>query len=365
MQNKIKVAILCGGKSAEHEVSLQSARNIYEAINLDKYIPILIGIDKTGKWRIKEGKLDGFILDYDDPKKIHLDVDNSEEIVMIPQGRGNIYSFVKKEIIEKVEVVFPILHGTFGEDGTVQGLLKLVDIPFVGADVLGSSVGMDKEIMKILLNAENVKIGKYLVLKENRLLSFSEIKEKLNLPFFIKPANLGSSVGVAKVYTEEDFKQSLDNAFLYDRKVLVEEFIKGREIECSVLGLDYPEASCAGEIVVYSDFYSYESKYIDAQGASLKIPAEISKEKQEEVKNIAIKTFEALCCEGLGRVDMFLKENGELVVNEINTMPGFTKNSMYPKLWQESGISYPDLIDKLIQIGITRSLKENKLKTSF
>ena len=366
MSEKINVGILFGGKSAEHEVSLQSAKNVFDAIDREKYNPVLIGIDKSGRWHLKDSA--NFLLNADDPKRISLSNDENES-ALLPQSKGfitHIGDIEKKERKERIDVVFPLLHGPFGEDGTVQGLLKLADIPFVGTSVLGSALGMDKDVMKRLLRNARIPIGDFLALKSHEAMpSFKELVYKIGLPFFVKPANMGSSVGVCKVRNEQEYKESVAEAFSYDRKIIIEEFIEGRELECSVLGNEDPIASTVGEIISTHDFYSYQAKYIDEKGAVLEIPAKIPSDIAEKVSKLSIKTFQTLCAEGLSRVDFFLKEDGSVLVNEINTMPGFTQISMYPKLWSASGISYSDLIDRLITLAIQRFEKESKLKTSF
>jgi len=273
--------------------------------------------------------------------------------------------------IFKYDVIFPILHGPFGEDGTMQGYLKLADIPFVGPGVLGSAVGMDKDVMKRLFREAGIPIGKYLPLKSNeKILSFAQIEKELGSPVFIKPANMGSSVGISKANNEAEYLAALKDAFQYDTKVVIEEFISGREIECAVLGNEEPSASLPGEITPSHDFYSYDAKYIDTQGASLQIPAKLDAETTKRIQEMAIKVFTTLCCEGLSRVDFFLKTDGlsasqpGIIVNEINTMPGFTKVSMYPKMWEASGLSYTDLITRLIELAISRFERDKQLKTS-
>lgn len=362
-KKKINVAILFGGKSAEHEVSLQSAKNVFEAIDKEKYNPILVGIDKTGRWLLNDSSK--FLLNADNPKLIKLN-QASDSVALVPQSNGKISNLTREENNISIDVVFPILHGPFGEDGTVQGLLKLANIPFVGASVLGSAVAMDKDVMKRLLRDASIPIGKFIVFKsDDQIPDYKNIKEKLGAPFFIKPANMGSSVGMSKIHNESEYLEGVRNAFDYDVKIIIEEYIKGREIECSVLGNSNPIASIPGEIISNHEFYSYEAKYIDEKGAILEIPAKISNEITQQIQDFAIKTFQTLSCEGLGRVDFFLKDNGEIIVNEINTIPGFTKISMYPKLWEASGISYKELISKLIQLAIERFEKEQKLKTNY
>ena len=368
MANKLRVGILFGGKSAEHEVSLQSAKNVYDAIDRDKYEPLLIGIDKNGRWLLNDESR--FLLNANDPKNIRLNP-SSDEVALIPQSKGaisNLSAAKDDKAFHReaaIDVVFPILHGPFGEDGTVQGLLKLAEIPFVGAGVLASAVGMDKDVMKRLLRDAGLPIGKFIVLHSgDNIPDYNEVCTHLGSPLFIKPANMGSSVGISKVNDKQKFLAAVNEAFEYDTKVIIEEFIPGREIECSVLGGREITASAPGEVKSNQEFYSYDAKYIDENGAELIIPANLPAETAERVRKLAVAVFKSLCCEGLARVDVFLKENGEIVVNEINTMPGFTKISMYPKLWEASGLSYTKLIDRLIELALERFEKERKLKTS-
>ncbi len=362
-KKKINVGILFGGKSAEHEVSLQSAKNVFEAIDKEKYNSILIGIDKSGKWLLSNNSK--FLLNTDNPKLIKLN-QTSDSIAIVPQSGGKISNLSQSNKESSIDVVFPILHGPFGEDGTVQGLLKLANIPFVGASVLGSAVGMDKDVMKRLLRDSGIPIGKFIVLKSHEPIpEFQKIKDELDLPFFVKPANMGSSVGVSKIHNESEYKDGILKAFDFDTKIIIEEYIKGREIECSVLGNENPIASIPGEVISNHEFYSYDAKYIDEHGVALEIPAKISNQITKQIQELAVKTFQTLSCEGLGRVDFFLKDSGEIIINEINTIPGFTKISMYPKLWEASGISYSELIDKLIQLAIERFNKEQNLKTTY
>lgn len=368
MNKKITVGVLFGGRSAEHEVSLQSAKNIIEAIDKDKYEIILIGIDKEGKWHLNDAT--HYLLNAHNPKLIKLNTDPTNLALVPGDKTRQIITVSDHRVISTVDVVFPILHGPYGEDGSVQGLLKLADIPFVGAGILGSAVGMDKDVMKRLLRDAGVPIARFLVFSNasRREIDFGAIVERLGLPFFIKPANLGSSVGVGRVSDEGEFRRSVEAAFQYDRKILIEEYVEGREIECSVLGNEDPIASLPGEVVTDSrrhQFYSYEAKYIDENGAALEIPAQLPHALVEEVQGLAVKTFKVLCCEGMARVDFFVKKDNQVVVNELNTIPGFTKISMYPKLWEASGLSYADLIDRLIQLALERHEKERTLKTSY
>jgi D-alanine-D-alanine ligase len=325
------VGILAGGKSAEHEVSLQSARHIFGAIDRDKYEPALIQIDKTGRWLTAQS--------------------------------------VEQTLKHNFDVIFPVLHGPFGEDGTVQGLLKLLCLPFVGTDVLGSACGMDKDVSKRLLRDAGLPIGKFITVQAaEKPPLFSELAEKLSLPLFVKPANMGSSVGVYKINNETAYKESVRRAREYDHKIILEEYIEGREVECAVLeGAENepPFASIPGEIIASHEFYSYEAKYLDEHGADLRIPAPFPLPVIQEIQALAVRTFSCLCAGGLSRIDFFMRKDGALFVNEINTMPGFTKISMYPKLMEASGIPLPRLIDRLIENAFARFAREQALKTNY
>jgi len=367
MPKKITVGILFGGKSAEHEVSLQSAKNVYEAIDKSKFNVVLLGIDKSGLWRLNDAK--EFLLNSDDPKLIKLR--NIPGILALVPGEkeNQIVKTSDSKPVGKIDVVFPILHGPFGEDGTIQGLLKLANVPFVGASVLGSAVGMDKDVMKRLLRDANIPIGNFLTFNfsEKADIKFDKIVESIGIPFFVKPANLGSSVGINRVNNISEFGFAIRDAFKYDNKIVVEENIDGREIECSVLGNEAPMASVPGEIITnveHHKFYSYEAKYIDEKGATLKIPADLPSEIIQKVQDLAIKTYKVLCCEGMARIDFFLKSDNQLFVNELNSIPGFTRISMYPKLWEASRISYTELITRLIELALLRFENEKKLRTS-
>lgn len=361
---KTVVGILFGGKSAEHEISLLSAKNVYEAIDRTRFEPVLIGIDKTGRWFLEDRQK--FLLNPDNPSLVCLNPDG-KPVALQPAETRSLLSADRENSFSSlnVDIVFPILHGPFGEDGTIQGFLKLADIPFVGPGVLGSAAGMDKDVMKRLLRDAQIPIGKFITVRSHEKIPlFAEVQTALGSPFFIKPANMGSSVGIGKVRDENGYDIAVKDAFQYDTKIIIEENISGREIECAVLGNEEPSASVPGEIIPSHEFYSYDAKYLDAQGAALEIPAKIDAETTRRIQTLAVKVFQTLCCEGLSRVDFFLKENGEIIVNEINTMPGFTKISMYPKMWESSGISYTDLITRLIELAAARFEKERKLITS-
>jgi D-alanine-D-alanine ligase len=353
MPKKINIGLIFGGRSAEREVSMVSARNIAKAMDKKKYDVFFILIDNNGEWLSVDGQ------EFLEEKPF------SSKKTVIPFTKNNKF-YIKTENNEKnIDAVFPVLHGPFGEDGTMQGLLKLYNVPFVGPCVLSSASAMDKDVANRLLKEAGLPSAKFMVFKkkENNI-SFEKIKKNLGLPFFVKPANLGSSVGISKVKNKNKFKTAIEYAFDYDNKIIIEEYIKGKEIECSVLGNEDPIVSIPGEIIPTHDFYSYEAKYLDENGAKMAIPANISPTVAKKIQKLAIKTFKTLNCEGMARVDFFLKENGDIYINEVNTIPGFTSISMYPKLLEKSGISYPDLIDRLIDLAIERHEREKKLKIS-
>lgn len=357
------IALIFGGKSAEHEVSLRSAKNVADALDKELFSPVLVGISKEGSWyRFPDKAVFSEVAKITDqalPK-------NAEPVALISlKGKPVLYS-LKDNTTTSVDVGFPVLHGTMGEDGTIQGLFKMVQLPFVGCGVWSSAAGMDKEIMKRLFTEAKIPNARYILLTPSQIPAYDEMVAKLGTPFFIKPANAGSSVGVHKIKSAEEFTTKLKDAFQFDYKVLAEEFIQGREIECSVMGHNHsPQASLPGEIIPQHEFYSYEAKYLDENGALLKIPAEISAESLGKLQSLAKKTYQVMGCDGMTRVDFFLRPNGEFYVNEINTIPGFTKISMYPKMWEATGLAYKSLITQLINLGIERHQEEQNLKTSY
>lgn len=360
---KKKVAILFGGRSAEHEISVLSAKNVANALDKSKFELILIGVSKEGTWyQFQDVSVFSQIKALNDSR---LPAFADPVSLICHRGSPQIF-FLESQKMISIDIAFPVMHGTFGEDGCIQGLFKMANLPFVGCGVLGSAVCMDKEVMKRLLFQAKIPSAKYEVLFSSRPVSFESLCDSLGLPFFIKPANAGSSVGVHKIKSKSDFESQLKDAFLYDHKVLAEEFIQGREIECSVLGLNHsPKASVAGEVTPTHEFYSYEAKYLDEKGATLKIPAALKPEELAKIQKIAVQTFQILGCDGLARVDFFLKSNGEALINEINTIPGFTKISMYPKMWEASGIKYSDLITQLIDLGFEKYKSDEKLMTNY
>ena len=349
---KLTVGIVFGGQSVEHEISLQSARNVVAAIDRKKYRPVLIGIEKSGDWHLYDSH--DFLHHPDDPKRIRLK-DAGDQVAILPGSGGQITNLSRPGENDRLDVIFPILHGPLGEDGTIQGLLKLADVPCVGSGVLGSAIGMDKEVMKRLLRDANIPTADFIsVGAYDDLPAYEVVVEKLGEPFFVKPACLGSSVGVCKVHNAEEYEQAVNTAFDYDNSLLLEAYMEGRELECAVLGNRHPIASVPGEILCEHEFYSYQAKYLDENGAALQIPAKVPLKLTTRLQQLAIDTFKALCCKGLARVDFFITKEQQVVVNEINTLPGFTSISMFPRLWQASGICYQALINRLILLALER-----------
>lgn len=362
--NKLRVGIIFGGKSSEHEVSLQSARNIVDAMDKQRFDVTLLGIDKQGEWHINDAS--NYLINAENPALIALNRSN-QQVALIPGLEKNqLIDTQDAQAMSQLDVIFPIVHGTLGEDGSLQGLLRMANIPYVGSGVLGSAVCMDKDVTKRLLRDAGLNVAPFVTLtrRTRQQVTFEQVIEQLGLPLFIKPANQGSSVGVSKVKDNATYQQALDSAFSYDHKVLVESAIKGREIECAVLGNEFPEASTCGEVILQDEFYSYDTKYINEQGASVAVPADLSPEMNDKIRAIAIQAFQALECRGLARVDVFLTQEGEVVINEINTLPGFTNISMYPKLWAASGVDYTSLITRLIELAVEQHQQDSQLKSS-
>jgi D-alanine-D-alanine ligase len=365
---RIRVGIIFGGRSGEHEVSLRSAKSVMDAIDKDKYEVLPIGITKQGRWIAGGDPLEALQSGQETTPAALLGEPGERSIRAIepaPESKG-----LSLRDIATVDVIFPVLHGPFGEDGTIQGLLELADIPYVGAGVAGSAVGMDKGLFKSIMSACGIPVLPYhLVLRSewqaDRDAVISRIESALSYPVFVKPANLGSSVGISKAVNREALIAGLDEAERYDRRLLIEQGIKGREIEVSVLGNEDPIASIPGEVIPGDDFYSYADKYLKDE-AKLVIPAALTPEQIAEIQRIAVEAYKAIDCAGLARCDFFVDEHtGQVWMNELNTIPGFTSISMYPKLWEASGISYPDLIDRLIQLALERHADKQRNKTSY
>jgi D-alanine-D-alanine ligase len=354
---RIRVALVFGGRSAEHEVSVVSARSVAEALDPERYELVAVGIDKEGRWHLL-------------PAPPALEEGSADALPSVSEDAGSEVALARepgsRELVgpggerEPIDVVFPVLHGPFGEDGTIQGLLELAGVPYVGGGVLASAVGMDKAVQKVLFEAAGLRVVPHLVVQEREWLedpeSVEAAAESLGYPAFVKPAALGSSVGITKVHEAGELGPAMKEAFGYGRKALIERSVEGaREIELSVLGNDDPVASVAGEIVPEGhEFYDYEAKYVDEQGARLVIPADVPLETLEELQRQAVAAFRAIDGAGMARVDFFLLPDGEIYVNEINTIPGFTTISMYPKLWEASGLSYRELIARLVELAVER-----------
>lgn len=351
---KIKVAILFGGRSVEHGVSINSARNIAEYIDPTKFEPILIGITNTGAWHLTSS--------------VNKDIEAGEPLSfqLNPAQPGWLTSSGR---LINADVVFPVLHGTDGEDGSIQGLLQAVSLPMVGTGVLGSAVSMSKLIAKRLLQQAGLPVTRFLsyAYTEKVSIRFEEVKSTLGLPFMVKSASLGSSVGVSKVKDKADFQSALDEAFRYDDHILIEEFITGREIECAILGNYPPQASLPGEIVISSkyEFYSFDAKYVDGEAVKIQVPAQLEPATSDRIRDASLKAYQALACEDFARVDLFLQADGKVFVNEINTIPGFTNSSMFPMMWKERGISFTHLITKLIELALERNARADRAQRSF
>jgi len=360
MKKKIKIAILFGGKSAEHTISIISARNIVKGIDQEKYEITLIGITKEGEWYLQDMKY--FLNDKSVSRPIR---NTTDRVTFLPQCNGELFNVSNPSQKQLIDVVFPVLHGTYGEDGSVQGLLRVANIPFVGSSVLSSAICMDKDITKKLLRDAGIPIADFLTYDNFKKVDYDEILFKLGTQLFVKPAGSGSSIGTSKVKGPTSLKVCIKKAFKYDRKVIVEEYIEGREIECAVIGNRIPKASCLGEIVPKDDYYSYDAKYTKKDGADILIPADIEKEKSGEIRRLAIQVYKVLECEGLARVDFFLKKDGTILVNEVNTIPGFTSISMYPKLWEESGMEYSKIIDKLVELAFDKFYEEKVVSLNY
>jgi D-alanine-D-alanine ligase len=387
---KLRVGILFGGRSGEHEISLLSAASVFKAIDSSKYEVVPIGITKDGRWltasdaeRLLHGKAgEGArpTLRAGDPDTTASAavLQNGEAVVFPPEPHNSSMTPFQTDAPVRrasdrainVDIIFPVLHGTFGEDGTIQGLLELADIPYVGAGVLGSAAGMDKDIMKSLFRAAGLAIVKHVTVLRSEWESAPKkvqklVESNLKYPVFVKPANLGSSVGISKARDRKELGPAIDEAAKFDRKIVIEEGVggkknKAREIECSVLGNDNPEASVPGEIVPSAEFYDYSAKYLD-EGSQLIIPAKLTKAETKTVQELAIAGFRAVDCSGLARVDFLMDpKSRKIYLNEINTMPGFTSISMYPKLWAASGVGYSELISRLIQLGLDRHAEKKR-----
>lgn len=350
---KLNIVIIFGGKSTEHSISLISAASVMKNMDSEKYNIIPIGITKEGKWLIYNGPIDTI----DEGKWFK----NASTAFISPDSTDKGVMKVTDGRIEKIEIdaVFPVLHGMYGEDGTIQGLFELCGIPYVGCGVLASAVGMDKIYTKLVFEKCGIPQANYCVVyrydfEQKSVEYINEIEVKLGYPCFIKPSNSGSSVGISKANNAQELEDALAQALKYDRKALIEEFIDCREIECAVLGNEYPEASVLGEILPANEFYDFEAKYENSE-SRVEIPAKVPEETYKKIQEYAVSAYKGLDCMGLTRVDFFVhKENGKIFINEVNTLPGFTNISMYPQLWEKSGVPYSELIDRLIELALKR-----------
>jgi D-alanine-D-alanine ligase len=367
-EGKLSIGVIFGGRSGEHEVSLMSARSVLGALNPEKYDVIQIGITHDGAWLIGENLLDAFV----DGETDHL----AQATLLPDPNRQGLYVIRKTEwgeIIEQyadIDVYFPVLHGTFGEDGTLQGLFEMAGVAYVGANVLGAAVGMDKGVFKDIMQTHHIPVVDGIIFSRTQLKDDMEnviasLEKMAPYPLFAKPANLGSSVGVTKCRNRSDLLEGMIEAARFDRRVLVERGIDAREIEISVLGNDDPKASIPGEIKPAADFYSYDAKYHNDHSQTV-IPAEIPFETSERMRAIAVKAYQAIDCAGMARVDFLLdKETGDFYLNEVNTIPGFTQISMYPKLWEASGLRYPKLLDRLIELALERRAERDQTEWRY
>lgn len=362
---KLRVAVLFGGRSGEHEVSLMSARSVIAALDPAKYEVFPVGVTHAGNWVIGENVLEALEQGQ---------IDSLDHAFVFPEpNRTGLYAIRDTQYVKisDIDVFFPVLHGTFGEDGTMQGLFELADAAYVGAGVAGSAVGMDKGIFKDVMRANDVPVADWIILRR------AEIQRDMDAvirkaealgayPLFAKPANLGSSVGISKCNNRSDLGEGMMEAAAFDRRILVERgIVNAREIEVSVLGNDNPAASVCGEVLPSREFYSYESKYVDGT-SGLIIPAQIPEAESERVRELAVRAYKAIDCAGMARVDFFLEtETGRVILNELNTVPGFTSISMYPKLWDAAGISYPELVDRLIQLALERKAERDATVREF
>ncbi len=366
LSKKLRVGVIFGGRSGEHEVSLRSAESVINALDHDKYDVTPIAITSQGKW-LASSEATNLL-----PSAVIESADQHVAIFGDPTERGLARFTEDGRQRDRLDVVIPVLHGTYGEDGTIQGLLEMADVPYVGCGVMASAAGMDKVLMKRLFHEADLPVVDFIYFLRTQWEADSQkiearVRTEIGFPCFVKPANLGSSVGISKATDAVGLTAAIALAAKYDRKIIVEKGVEAREIEVSVLGNDDPAASLPGEIIPQTaDFYDYKAKYIDNNGARLIIPAELSAEDTAEIQRLAIRAFQAIDGSGLARVDFFLERStGRLILNEINTMPGFTSISMYPKLWEASGVSYSELIDKLIELAFERHREKSRNVTSY
>lgn len=345
---RLKVGLICGGTSGEHQVSLISAYHIQKALDRNRFDVRMIGISQDGSWFL--GDSENFLENHEDVRKVAF---TSSLPVTIPERQSLVIRPENTGSLDDIDVFFPITHGRLGEDGALQGLLELAGKPYVGSDVYGSAICMDKDVCKRLLIQNDLPVVSYRVFRSEDFIDYEELMRELGPTLFVKPCREGSSLGVSKVHNAREFQAAIKDAFGIDRKIMIEKAVQGREIECSVLGNDSPKAAeVLGEIVPRHDFYSYEAKYVDDEGADLIIPAQIESETSLKIREAAVEAFRCTECRGMARVDFFLNQDDDFFINEINTLPGFTSISMYPKLWEASGMSYSKLLEHLIELAL-------------
>jgi len=379
VKKKLRVGVIYGGRSGEHEVSLASAAAVFQNLDPERYEPVPIRIEKDGRWILPDrapSLVSAAAVIHSAAAKLDPSSGSREAHLVAHPGNDTLMTIDRHQAQPVVsglglDVVFPVLHGPYGEDGTVQGLLELANVPYVGAGVLASAVGMDKATMKLVFTAKGLPVGDYEVVlkrdwqRDERAVMNAAVN-RLGFPMFVKPANLGSSVGISKARHATELRAAIDLAAGFDRKIVIEAAIpQAREIECAVLGNDEPEASVPGEIIPGREFYDYEAKYLDDSSKTL-IPAPLTEAQTEEVRTLAIRAFKAVDCSGMARVDFLLAgDSGVLFVNEVNTIPGFTTISMYSKMWAASGLPYPKLVDRLIALALDRHAEKQQLRTSM
>lgn len=355
MSKKKKVAILYGGRSVEHGVSINSARNVFDNLDKNKYEAVPIGISTNGQWFLTNG--------------VNKDIEQGKAIGLLLDPANAGFTLLSSGDRFKVDIVFPVLHGTDGEDGSIQGMIKAMDIPMVGTGVLGSAMSMNKIVAKRALKDAGLPVTDFITIRldEKDKITFSAIAKKLGTPFMVKSASLGSSVGVSKVKNKNDFKKAIDEAFRYDNEALAESYVSGREIECAILGNFPPEASYPGEVVISKkyEFYTFDAKYVDPDAVRIDVPAKLSKPVAEKIRKASVKAFQALHCEDFSRVDLFLDKKGKIYINEINTIPGFTNSSMYPVMWKERGVGFSELITRLLNLAQERYDRGKRIERDF
>jgi D-alanine-D-alanine ligase len=364
-KSKIKIGLIFGGRSGEHEVSLISAWNIFHGLDRKKYDVVTIGIDKQGEWHI--GRKEELWIHPESPEKVRLNIRTPKITVVRKKNNACLIDLTTGKNVARIDVFFPITHGTYGEDGCLQGMLEMMGAAYVGPGVLGSAVAMDKDVAKRLLKDAGFNVADSFILRKGEVFEkhLTRIIRELGLPIFVKPARQGSSVGISKAENKKDLTKAIMEAFQYDTKIILEKAIIGREIECAILGNENPIASIPGEIRISKGFYSYRAKYIDSDTALPVVCADLTVLMARKIQELAMEVFKTLECEGLSRVDFFLTKSGKIYVNEVNTLPGFTNISMYPKMMEQSRVKYSELLDRLIKLAQDRKKQQDKLKRDF